>query len=746
MDSLTLNQSLYLVKNIINVIAGLFLLMSLNVYSQDHTIAREWNEQLLAAIRGDFARPTVHARNLFHLSAAMYDAWAVFDTLAQPYFLGNDIRGFTIEFDGFTPMESIEQERNEAISYAAYRLIRYRFRFAPDGFNTLLRLDEYMDELGFDRNYNSTDYSNGDGRALGNYIAEKIIEFGLQDGSNEIDDFNNLYYEPTNEPLVMAFSGNPTIQDPNRWQPLTLDIFIDQAGNEIPFDTPDFLSPEWGNVIPFALSEDGLNIYPVDDNEYWVYNDPGPPPYIDSLSNEELQDYQWGFMMVAQWSSHLDPSDSILWDISPGALGNVAEVDLPLEFAEMRDFYDEIDGGDIGKGYNLNPVTGEPYEPNIVPRGDYTRVLAEFWADGPESETPPGHWFTIMNYVNDQPSLVRSYRAQTEILDPLEWDIKCYFILGGAMHDCAISSWGIKGYYDYPRPVSAIRYMAEKGQSTDSSQINYNKEGLPLIEGFSELVKEGDELEGENGEHIGEVKIYAWRGPDFISNPRSDVAGVGWILAKDWWPYQRPSFVSPPFAGYISGHSTFSRAAAEVLTKITGSEFFPGGIGEFVAPKNEFLVFEDGPSQDIILQWATYRDASDQTSLSRIWGGIHPPQDDIPGRIIGIKIADDAVQLAEEYFNVTITNTNEITQLNNIKTYPNPISPGQDISIDHSEEYRLDKAELYNPNGGLIMRIAGDRLNKTGVRIPEGLAAGNYYIVIYTDDQILMSTVNVINP
>ncbi len=50
------------------------------------------------------------------------------------------------------------------------------------------------------------------------------------------------------------------------------------------------------------------------------------------------------------------------------------------------------------------------------------------------------------------------------------------------------------------------------------------------------------------------------------------------------------------------------------------------------------------------LQWATYRDASDQTSLSRIWGGIHPPADDIPGRVIGEKIGIAAFHLAERYF------------------------------------------------------------------------------------------------
>ncbi len=92
-------------------------------------------------------------------------------------------------------------------------------------------------------------------------------------------------------------------------------------------------------------------------------------------------------------------------------------------------------------------------------------------------------------------------------------------------------------------------------------------------------------------------------------------------------------------------------AAAEVLTKITGDPFFPGGLFEFRAKKNQFLQFEQGPSEDVMLQWATYRDAADETCLSRIWGGIHPPADDLPGRKIGQKIGEKAFLKACSYFN-----------------------------------------------------------------------------------------------
>ena len=139
-----------------------------------------------------------------------------------------------------------------------------------------------------------------------------------------------------------------------------------------------------------------------------------------------------------------------------------------------------------------------------------------------------------------------------------------------------------------------------------------------------------------------------------MTNPATQIAGVGWILAENWWPYQRKTFVTPPFAGYISGHSTFSRSAAEVLTLLTGDEYFPGGMGEFhIGANSGFLGLEKGPSVDVTLQWATYRDASDQTSLSRIWGGIHIEPDDFVGRKLGSQVGTDAVTLAAKYFDGT---------------------------------------------------------------------------------------------
>ena len=623
------------------------------VANTGHSMARQWNDLLLESIRGDFARPTMHARNLWHSSMLMWDAWAVMDPTACPAFLGQDLGGYVADFDAFTPATTIEAARDEAIAFGMYRLLRHRFANAPQASNLFLGYDAHMATLGYDADFTSTDYSTGDGRALGNHLAAEIIAFGLQDQSNEQNDFANLVYEPSNPSLIVDLPGNATVQDLNRWQPLTLDLFIDQSGNPIPGETPPFLSPEWGQVTSWALSDEDLTSYTRDGFEYKVYHDPGAPALhaMDGSGTSDI--YSDGHAMVALWSGLLDPTDGVMWDISPASSGNRDSYPTTLE--TYASLYDADNGGSPGPGHSVNPATGQAYAPNMVPRGDFTRVLAEFWADGPDSETPPGHWFTILNYVSDHPDLVKQFQGQGDILSDLEWDVKAYLALGAAMQDCAIAAWGAKGWYDTSRPVTAIRGMAELGQRTDPTANNFHPGGLPLIPGKIETIQPGDPLAGAFGVNVGKIKLWAWLGSAAINNVDTDFAGVGWVLAESWEPYQRPSFVSPPFAGYVSGHSTFSRAAAEVLTAFTGDAYFPGGMGTFLAPANEFLVFEEGPSVDVELQWATYRDASDECSLSRIYGGIHPYFDDVPGRLMGIEIGLDAFDRAATFYGDGLT-------------------------------------------------------------------------------------------
>ncbi|MEM9985013.1 MAG: ASPIC/UnbV domain-containing protein, partial [Bacteroidota bacterium] len=712
--------------------ASLAVELSLKPERIDLGVARLWNEALLAAIRQDFARPTVHARNLFHVSIAMYDAWAVFDEVAQPYLLGRTLGNYRHQFAGFSTEEPVQRARDKALSFAAYRLLHHRFKDSPGRRESLELFDWVMVTLGYDPSFEGIDYQSGDAAALGNFVAQSIIQYGLQDGSNEQAGYRNRFYSPVNPPLVVEGSGNPRFDDPNRWQPLAFESFIDQSGNPIQGRVPEFLSPEWGKVYPFSLAETDRQVYARNGAEYWVYQDPGPPPLLDSLgTGSGSDDYRWGFGLVSVWGAHLDPQDSVQWDISPGGIGNLGPTrTLPRDYADYPDFYQRYAGGDPSSGHALNPYTGQPYEPQWVPRGDYARVLAEFWADGPDSETPPGHWFVLLNEVSDHPDFDKQWNGQGEAMDPLEWEVKSYFVLGGAMHDAAISAWSIKGWYDYLRPISAIRYLAALGQSSDPNLPSYHPAGIPLEEDYVELVGPGDELAGARGQHVGKIKVKSWRGHRYIRDPETDQAGVGWILADDWMPYQRPSFVTPPFAGYVSGHSTYSRAAAEVMTLITGDPYFPGGMGEFVAPKNQFLVFEEGPSQDVTLQWATYRDASDQCSLSRIWGGIHPPADDLPGRIIGERVGQEAYRYALPYFEGEVALPKPPETL----VFPNPLAKGERLRVlsDSSEA----KISLYDQQGRQV-EIAGEYLEEQACweLLPAATGAGLYFLQV--GDQVM---------
>jgi hypothetical protein len=209
-----------------------------------------------------------------------------------------------------------------------------------------------------------------------------------------------------------------------------------------------------------------------------------------------------------------------------------------------------------------------------------------------------------------------------------------YFALNGALHDAAIAAWGLKRKYQSVRPISMIRYLAERGQSSDPKRPSYDPDGLPLIAGLIKL------------DDAGEIAVRAWRGNP--TNPRQ-ASGVGWILGKRWLPYQKATFVTPSFPAFVSGHSAFSRAAAEVLAAYTGSPYFPGG--ELTqAFARGYLEFEYGPSKPLTLQWATYYDAADQAGSSRRYGGIHIAADDFAGRRIGSKVGKQAYALAERYF------------------------------------------------------------------------------------------------
>ncbi|MEO1601005.1 MAG: DUF6851 domain-containing protein [Pseudomonadota bacterium] len=229
---------------------------------------------------------------------------------------------------------------------------------------------------------------------------------------------------------------------------------------------------------------------------------------------------------------------------------------------------------------------------------DEQKLIAEFWEDGGGTSFPPGVWMSFGQFV--------SGRADHDI----DTDATLFFLLSNAMMDAAIATWEAKVFYDYARPVRAIRDLGSLGL--------IGEEGT-------------DAITGETG-----FVVDAWAGPGL---------GTDTILAENFLTYQTPGTdPSPPFAEYTSGHSAFSAAGAEVLALFTSSDAF----GASVTFEPGSSRFEPGitPAQPVTLEWETFSEAGDEGGISRLYGGIHFDDGDINGRNLGAEVGEAAFKAA----------------------------------------------------------------------------------------------------
>jgi hypothetical protein len=221
------------------------------------------------------------------------------------------------------------------------------------------------------------------------------------------------------------------------------------------------------------------------------------------------------------------------------------------------------------------------------------KAKADYWADGPLSEFPPGHEAVFAQALS---------RMRKNTLDQ---DVKLFFVLGSALMDASVSSWRTKYQYDSVRPITAIRARYK------------------------------------------DKKVNSWLGPG---------KGYGTVLGQNWLPYQEPNVLTPPFPEYVSGHSTFSAAGRTVMLQFYGNnDDFNGKV--IIKKGTSKIEPGVAPSKDITITWKTLSDAADDAGWSRRWGGIHFVSGDQQGRALGRLIGYNDWNKALKYFDGTATAT-----------------------------------------------------------------------------------------
>ncbi len=237
---------------------------------------------------------------------------------------------------------------------------------------------------------------------------------------------------------------------------------------------------------------------------------------------------------------------------------------------------------------------------------DEQKIIAEFWAGGPTTVSPPGMFIYIW----------KQYMTATLLAHTRGYD---YFFYSGLelainLFEAGRLTWGLKATNMQARPIQEIRRRFR---------------GIPLIK------YDGTTINGES-----------------------------------WVPYQESNFVTPPFADFPSGHSTFSKVFALVMSKwfgdsipstspinwsdlslicpLFGAETVP--FGTYVIPAKSSLI-ETGivPTNQITLSWLTWSAMAESAGISRQYGGIHCTS----AHVASVNLAEELHSELESIWNIS---------------------------------------------------------------------------------------------
>ncbi|NEQ37747.1 MAG: calcium-binding protein [Okeania sp. SIO3I5] len=344
------------------------------------TISVLWDRAVQQAVINTRVGPTVASRAYSMVHTAIYDAWAAYDPSAVATQLGDDLQ--RPEF------ENTEANKAEAMSFSAYRVLTDLFPDQVEVFNGV------MATLELDPNNTTTDTTTPAG--IGNVSGQALLAFRHNDGSNQLGDDPNGNGTPYSD-ITGYQPQNPAGDQINieLWTP-----------ENVPIDDPDgrvqnFLTPQWGNLIPFGL-ESGSALRPV-----------APEPFL--LVDGQV-DLDAGTITLA---------DQSVVTISPEIVGTI-----------------------INPGFIEQAEQVVNFSANLT---DEQKLIAEFWEDAGGTSFPPGTWMSFGQFVS----------ARDE--NTLDQDVELFLNLGNAVFDAGVATWEAKVFYDYTRPVRTVRELGELG-------------------------------------------------------------------------------------------------------------------------------------------------------------------------------------------------------------------------------------------------------------------------------------------
>jgi len=344
------------------------------------------------------------------------------------------------------------------------------------------------------------------------------------------------------------------------------------------------------------------------------------PQLVNGIEGVEFNPNHWQPLRVASGRStdefdnpQIDNSDSSSFreqrfttphwqDVVPFALSTRGQfrAEPPPYFGSTQSYTDALGVVSTNEEAYANQLN-EVIE-IVATLNDEQKGLIEYWANGPRTLTTPGHWNRIAQGLVERDGL--SLGESTQL----------FFALNAAMLDAGIAAWDTKRWYDYIRPISAIRKL-----------------------------RGGETLNG-------------WVGPN---------RGTSNITAEQWIPRQDLTYVTPPFPGYVSSHSVFSRAASEVLTIYPLSSVFydsetivsqdsngdgaKDNFGEVILDAGGYSL-ENGPENTVVLQWESFHEAANQAGLSRVYAGTQIQDSNIRGLEMGRRVGRQSFCKAQEFF------------------------------------------------------------------------------------------------